>query len=476
MSIIGSSSISVRGFTGPSGPEGPIGRRGNTGINATGCSGATGSKGTWLDSVQWDMQGSIKRILGVDVECGWGLTYSDIVWEQSNNYLFRHHGFRAKEFWTVNVRDNNQKEFNINVGDLGGSTLYIGDFRGASYSDSSGVIGATLGNLSLFTGISGGTFVFRFFGVSGSGLTVGSDFNHIYIDSTQISAGSSGFGKNELLYWISTTQFRGITLNNGFTLGYVRRPSGTTKDAYFSLNSRTLSKSKIKTIPFSSPEGITLDLTEAGVFYIHTPAKITGFTGTTGWHSGTVYSTTLILENDYVFQFPENIVFPKNNNTLSCGENIINLTSIDAGKTWLANIFGKGFRSITSTCHSSWDTGSCTTGITCENYVTRRECENQNGIFCLAACAQEGNTYNEGSCCVNGVCRDGVSQFKCNKYGGRFWSKQQTGGFGCNAFDCWDPCFATIGSCCIGSACMDRYTESECHRQTGAGGKTPYQP
>jgi len=478
MSIIGSSSIIIRGFTGPSGPEGPIGPTGNTGINATGCGGATGSKGTWLDSLQWDMgkgpnSDFVNTFQGTG---GWGNTWGiyataaagverNLTWEGFFDIVPTNH--TSKKIFPLIALDNNQNEFKSYSGSLFHSSKIIGKFYGNKYSDSSGVIGATTGKLSLFTGISGGTFVFRSFGISGSGLTVGSDSNHIYIDTTQISTGSSGFGQNELLYWTSHSQIKGITLDNGFTLGYVSQPSGTTKDAYFSLNSRTLSKSKIKTIQVSTPQGITLDLTEAGVFYIHTPAKITGFTGTTGWHPGTVYSTTLILENDYIFQFPKNIIFPKNNNTLSCGENIINLTSIDAGKTWLANIFGKGFRSTTSTCHSSWDKGSCTVGTTCENYVTRWECEKQNGIFCLAACAQETDVYEEGSCCANGVCRDGVSQFKCNTYGGRFWSNEQTGGSGCNAFTCWDPCFPTIGSCCIGLTCMDRHTESECDLLNG---------
>jgi len=264
MSIIGSSSISIRGFTGPSGPEGPIGPTGNTGINATGCNEATGSKGTWLDSLQWDIGGgagsSFQKLLG---NSGWGSTYTNYEqWES----LF-HTGDSTMSFgWNVKIRDNKQKQFNVDVAILAGSTFYIGEYHGTSYSDSSGVIGATAGNLSLFTGISSGSFVFRSFGISGSGLTVGSDSNHIYIDTTQISAGSSGFGQNELLYWISHSQHRGITLDNGFTLGYVSQPSGTTKDAYFSLNSRTLSKSKIKTIEVSNPQGITLDLTEAGVF------------------------------------------------------------------------------------------------------------------------------------------------------------------------------------------------------------------
>ena len=472
--IVGSSSITIRGFTGPSGPEGPTGPTGNAGVNATGCGGATGSKGTWLDSLQWDMgkgpnSDFVNTFQGTG---GWGNTWGIYATAAAGQYQenLTWEGFfdivpgipTSKNIFPLIALDNNQNEFKSYSGSLFHSSKIIGKFYGNKYSDSSGVIGATTGKLSLFTGISGGTFVFRSFGISGSGLTVGSDSNYIYIDTTQISAGSSGFGQNELLYWTSHSQINGITLNNGFTLGYVSQPSGTTKDAYFSLNSRTLSKSKIKTIAVSNPQGITLDLTEAGVFYIHTPAKITGFTGTTGWHPGTVYSTTLILENDYVFQFPKNIVFPKNNNTLSCGENIINLTSIDAGKTWLANIFGKGFRSITSTCHSSWDKGSCTVGTTCENYVTRWECNNQGGTFCLAPCAQETDVYEEGSCCVNGVCRDGVSQFKCNIYGGRFWSQQQTGGSGCDAFKCWDPCFPTIGSCCIGLTCMDRHTKSEC--------------
>lgn len=485
MSIIGSSSILIRGFTGPDGPIGPAGPTGNIGITASGCTGSTGADGIYVDSVYFNIaKGSCFDYwynTKEPIYWGWGNTWSkgNAVGELYNT-IWRGAGDESIYFGSI-IQDG---PINIKLNDgtvmhrqFDGTNLvvyYLGVYDhpliGATAEDSSGVVGSTLGPLSLFLGISNGIFQFRSLGVSGSGITIESTSNHLYIDGNQYISGNSGFGSNSLLYFTSPTTIQGITLNNGLTLTYIPQPAGTTKNAYFDLNTKILQKTKISTVE-SSTTGITLDLTQSGVYYIHTPNSILGFTGTSTWHSGTVYSATLIVENDYLFKLPSNIWFPKNNNTLSCGENIINITTIDAGKTWLANIFGKGFRSTSVTCNSKWDVGSCTTntssGATCTNYINRWDCEQINGTFCLTPCVQETDIYEEGSCCINGVCKDGVSKFICNKYRGRFWSPEQTGGEGCNAFTCWDPCFPEVGSCCLGITCLERYTESECDLLNG---------
>ncbi len=433
MSIIGSSFIQHSGNTGPEGPIGNPGNTGNTGPDATGCVLNKGNTASYISSIR-------------QFQNPWG------------NIVFTN-------------TDNSSIEFIASP--LIGATLF----------DSYGVTGINLTSNSLFSGITqttaGITFIFKRITSSSGSITVKNTSDLLTIDSQLTPYSQSGFTSNELIYFNSITgsnRLSGITLSdNTINLRYKNND-------YFDLNTIISPKTKIVNIPSASrgSSGQYIDVSQGGLFYINTPNGILGFTGLGGTlgSTGSVRSLTLITQSDYIWKFPENVWFESGDNYLGCRETIIGLTTKNNGQNWNATIFGRGFKASPIECNSDWDIGSCYYGggATCNNYVYRADCFSTGGLFCLNACSIETEIFDIGSCCVNGICRDGVSEFLCKKYGGRWWSPEQTGASGCDGFNCWDPCTSSESSCCVGATCLDRYTESECNLVSGTWYPTKCNP
>jgi len=425
MSIIGSSSILPQGSLGPpgpAGPTGPAGLPGVTGNDAQGCGGlAQGNIAPYIENISQNNDPATPKI-------------------------------------TFSFSDNTNISFNYP--EIRGNTLF----------NSYGVNAKTIENPSIFIGISGSdagsTLFFRGIASVNESITVTSDSNHVYINANESLYNAKGFISNELLYFTGKTAdpiLEGVT-------GHTNSLRFKNNTNHFELNTKTSVSSKIHTIASSvqGSSGQYIDLRNGGVFYIKTPNGIIGITGMTGspGQTGTILSFTVVTESDYLWKFPNNVWFERGENYLGCGETIINLTSTNNGNHWNAVVFGRGFKTASVLkCQSDWDMGSCyySGGQTCNNYVTRADCRTSNGIFCLEACSQEWEVFDTGACCINGVCKEGVSQFLCNKYGGRWWSLIEAT-LGCESFKCWDPCNDSPQSCCPpgGATCRDRYTKSEC--------------
>lgn len=437
--MIESSSIFQSGIKGSVGPIGPTGATGNTGATAINCASlAVGPSAEYIHSV----------------------VQQNSPFENYGNFIVTYDTNKTQNFLGL---------------ELIGNTLF----------DAYGITLTSIPNLSMvknfdITGtISSGStanLTFQKFASTYAGLTVSSDSNFLYIDGQSSIYSNSGFVKNSPTWFRtqstldSTDTFLGFT-SNAYSETYLdfNRSSSTP------VNTTTLlTKTNIKIIEpqVQNSAGSTLDISEAGVFYVNTPNGIKGFTGMSGM-TGEIQSITLILENDNIWHFPENVWFRPNEAKLTCGENILNLTTQNNGVTWIANFFGKGYGAIPtpSGCLPSHLFGSCYTvnGNSCEDYITKGKCTSLNGIFCPnSLCCLDNQLDDLGSCCVNGICRDNVSKFLCEKYGGRHWTNDQTQSGGCSVIDCWDPCTSPPSSCCDGTTCHNNYTKAECDFIEGA--------
>jgi hypothetical protein len=425
MSIIGSSSIFSQGSVGPQGPVGPKGPTGPTGPDgnpAQGCGNLSkGNTAPYIkDITQTNNPINPETVFSFSDNTNISFDYPEI----RGNTLFNSYGVNAK------------------------TTQYPSIFIGISGSDA------------------GSTLFFRGIQSVAASLTVTSDINHVYINANENPYNAKGFISGELLYFTGKTEdpiLEGIT-------GQTNPLRFKNNTNHFELNTKTSVNSKTHTITSTvlGSSGQYIDIRDGGVFYIQTPNGIIGITGMTGspGQTGTILSFTIVTQSDYLWQFPKNIWFEKGENYLGCGETIINLTSTNNGNHWNAVVFGRGFKSASVLkCQSDWDIGSCyySGGQTCNNYVTRADCRTSDGIFCLEACSQEWEVFDTGACCINGICKNGVSEFLCTKYGGRWWSPIEAT-LGCDSFTCWDPCIDPPQSCCppAGATCLDRYTKSEC--------------
>jgi len=432
--MIGSSKIFTVGTIGNYGADGPTGPTGASGIDATGCADlATGATAASISTI----------------------AHIKSPFSEYGNFL-------------IEYNDGTTSSFNASV--FVGNTLF----------DASGVTSQTQSGISLLRDIvitgtpgSGSTATFRFKGIGStlSGLTVSNDDNFIIIDGPVVPYGPSGFSANVPIYFSTQTtlskisssamEFTSDVYSNNYL--YVN-PQGITLKT--NLLTHTLVQNNVEsTIRGSS--GSILDISKYGIFYINTPNGIMGFTGFSGaaGRTGEIISTTLIIQDDSIWNFPSNIWFRPRENHLSCGENILNLTTENNGLTWEANIFGRGYNTFPGNCFSKQSLGACysTDGSTCESYVTLEECKSRDGVFCeRTICAVNNNVGILGACCINGVCKDGISKYMCEKHGGRHWSKELVSG-GCSVITCWDPCIDSPSHCCIGINCLDRYSESECN-------------
>ena len=422
--MIGSSAIISKGFTGDMGPVGAIGPTGPTGATAIDC-------------------GTLAK------------------------------GNTASYIKSVNI---NPTDLLITYSDNSSTTITSDVFAGNRLYDATGVTvwktDSTNGVVSLLVGVSfdgtlgsGSTanFIFKPISSVSGNITLTHGVTFININSTP-SIYSSGVSADKLIYFNSTTSLIGITTDMSFTGGVLHfNNTGSVIPFTTRLLSNTLVKNIESKVRGSS--GSYLDVSDGGLFYINTPNGIMGFTGFSGASgpTGEIRSLTLVIENDSIWNFPENVWFRPGEASLSCGENILNLTTQDNGKIWKANFFGKGYGVNPYSCLPSQILGRCNTTDTCESYVTKEYCNTISGIFCpLKMC--EDLSGNIGACCINGICRQGYSELICEKYGGRFFVGKQ-----CDEFFCWDPCYDQPSCCCVAGedAPRQRYTKTECDLVSG---------
>ena len=429
--------VGLIGNTGPTGNEGPIGPTGNKGPTASNCS--SGNTGQYLQSISMsnDSIGStLTYILSPS-----GVSYS-----------------------------------------VSGAEI----FTGATLLGNYGISGSNIGSVSLLQGISftgsgiTNQAIFNFKNIisATSGISVTFDSNFIYINATGGTYSSSST-INGLAYYNTLTN---ITTTNPNISGI-----GFTSDVYYgitktylhlngisgSTNSISVFTKKLTVGPVLA--GLNyLDLSLGGIFNIKTPYGFHGFTGIVGasGSTGTILSATLIIENDNIWNFPQNVFFRSDEAYLSCGTSVIGVYSTNNGATWNADFFGRGYNAgvdpVIGPCFPAKIMGSFTTivagvEIGCTDYIAFTDTQpraNVSDTFCpLQICSS-----TLGFCCIKGKCNQDVPQHLCLKYGGRFHGITSCAESGF----CFDPCGGgTAGSCCFGITCENRYTDLECASRGG---------
>lgn len=239
--------------------------------------------------------------------------------------------------------------------------------------------------------------------------------------------------------------------------------------------------------------GVYLDLNAAGTFVLNTPIGIRGFTGYDNFGDNQILSATLVINGDDVWVFPINIYFEQGENYLSCGKNIIGLTSFNRGYSWYATVAHRGHGiQDAEQCIPGYLFGSCcyeTPGGTlgCQEYVTKRQCDFLYGTFNpMSSCSE--NCAENGVCCVNGSCVESISPRLCESFGGIFWKGISCGSFNPDGLNypsgdltedqlrlqgrfCYDPC-DTPTVCCKGGKCLGNYTRAQCEIVLGGKAMT----
>lgn len=327
------------------------------------------------------------------------------------------------------------------------------------------------------------SFIMR--GISGSGsLLVTEDSQAIYIDSIYTpgdgSADSSSLIDNTLIYLKKTNQISSTTIGTTYgnfyngTLNFEKESSGLSF-------SKLLPRAKVKYISpiFKTPSSIpqTINIDDAGVFYIRTPNGISGFNG--NFYQNEIISFTLITESDDLWHFPTNVYFENGENYLTCGKSIINLSSFDRGNSWYAVVAARGIDGATSGCEPKFLVGSCcyydTNGnLLCEDFSNKNTCDALSGTFnalrpCELACG-----ISAGVCCSNGSCLENTSYSECIAFGGKYFYGITCGYLnndpnGSNSTRlCYDKCLGERVACCKNGQCIgDELTKFECENILG---------
>ena len=423
-------------FNGETGPDGPIGPKGPTG-NTGGAGGETGPIGPYAPNISdIFVDGSTAILLFSD----------DSIIEVSGEFR----GATGIDYGIVNVSDPLNPDTDVSTYSL------------------------------LSSGRLTDSFVVR--GISGTGsLVVTEDEDAIYIDSIYTpssgSLDSTGLTDNTLVYLKKNSQMSSTTI--GVTSGSYydgvlnfEKSGSTPSTPSFS---KLLSRSKVKYIPptykTESSSPVTLNVNDAGVFYIRTPNGISAFGGTL--KENEITSFTIITESDDIWSFPTNVYFQNGENYLTCGKSILNLTTFDQGNKWYATVAARGVDASPENCSVRGFIGSCCysgpTGQQCVDYVTRGECDVLSGTFnpltpCDVSC---GTTF--GVCCSNGQCIENTNYAECLAFGGKFLFGVTCGSFGASEDGdntqrlCYDGCQGQKVACCKDGQCLgDEFTVIEC--------------
>jgi len=334
-----------------------------------------------------------------------------------------------------------------------------------------------------------GTSSFIMRGISASGsLVVTEDAQAIYIDSiyTPLSGAvdAASLTDNTLVYLKERNQISSTTI--GVTYGiFYDGALNFEKSASTPSFSKLLPRAKVKYVQpnykTGTPSPVTLNVNDAGVFYIRTPNGISAFSG--NFKNSEVVSFTLITESDDIWNFPTNVYFETGENYLTCGKSILNLTSFDQGNSWYATVAARGVDGTTFNCDVRSLVGSCCytglTGTNCRDFVTRNECDAIAGTFHpLQSCVQTCGATS-GVCCSNGKCLDNVSYAECAAFGGKYFFGIDCTEFGAsqdpNASNatrlCYDRCKEPVACCKDGICLGDEFTSIECRQILGG---TPF--
>ena len=399
-----------------------------------------------------------------------------------------------------------------------GITLY-GDFSGTDLTENITNTGKNLGPVgesnyvSLFKDITNG--VISLYGLSASGsLQITKNSNNLVLSSIYTSGSPSNIDSpnlvdNTLMYLKGTTLASSTTVKFTSTDGILDFSGSTGATAYLN-DSATVNRvgpifigqyvgleGELDVTEDGTTDGIYLNLDKAGVHILNTPIGIAGFIGTFNYNE--IIQTTLIINSDEVWKFPENVYFEKGQNYLTCGKTIIHLFSSDAGNNWFAVVAVRGldldFNDIVngnytrdlSSCKPQGILGSCCyvytnepLNLACLDYVYRSDCDLLSGVFNALLPCNTSCSGNNGLCCSNGTCVEETSPSECLFFGGIFYPGITCGTYPNNPFGpnygvtledgrlCYDACEVSKLSCCKDGHCLgDSYSRIICESVLG---------
>jgi hypothetical protein len=457
--------IYVRGLSGPDGNPGNTGNTGNTG--STGSTGNTGSLGAYY-----------------------------------TGYVFNGN--------SVTITLSNGTTFEL-----------TGTFKGATTLDK-GIGVATGSNTGsgqiLLSSVAGGTFLFKGLCAYGSLRASYTGANNEYISIDSIYFGTDQIGNvdpttlsaRELIYLSTKVLGAGADLTHRTDLGIngicgafdfaYTTYGGASSDTSNHLNTSSkilnlgpipigrvsglTSTNVIVPNGFGTTLGVFLDAGAAGTFVCKTPIGIQGITGP--FKKNEVASVSILIDSDNVWKFPSNVYFEPDQNYLSCGKNLIGLFTYDGGETWIASVShrGHGIFNPRYQCIPGYLYGSCcyqtaSGRLTCDDYVTRQQCDNVFGIFHPGMPCQEACGNDVSVCCTNGKCTENISITECESFGGSYWAGY-TCGFAGGTLNypegdlnetqlrqqgrfCYDNCNTDdVAVCCKNGQCLGNYTRVQC--------------
>lgn len=202
--------------------------------------------------------------------------------------------------------------------------------------------------------------------------------------------------------------------------------------------------------------GMMMDVKHGSVFRVNTPIGVQGFTG--DFSNNEVFNFTIHLGGYDIWDWPSNVYFDEDELYFSCGWDIINLLTNDAGDSWKANIANRGYGvdgcfgsvGLGSCCHldteQPWDELNWPGGkINCIDYMSENDCALLYSPYDLdeeptlggswnqfKACDDTCGSVGQGICCSEGgdwgeyqnwaVCIDNVGADECNSFGATYWT------------------------------------------------------
>ena len=194
--------------------------------------------------------------------------------------------------------------------------------------------------------------------------------------------------------------------------------------------------------------GINLEVNRGSVYKIETPVGINEIVG--DFNELEVFNFTIQLGGNQIWDWPSNVYFDEDDLYFSCGWDIINFYSYDAGRSWKATVTIRGYG--TSDCESVHGLGSCCymdddNELNCRDYMTETECKELDSPFdfdgdgvpdagggyfnAFSTCAENCGMDAVGICCSEGgdwsdtgtrVCIENVGAAECDYFGGTFWN------------------------------------------------------
>jgi hypothetical protein len=406
--VYGSSAINSFVGTGPTGPTGNTGNTGNTGAQGpTGATGPLGLSGDLIVKVNRRFPGGT---FGNDFVLDFISTTPTGGEKIINEELGIPTYFRGPTGFADSGKVQNLGD-GITFASVSGLTFNIKSLQGegsltTSIIDNAMVVFESIYNGQVFEGTTG-TFIADTLSYLEQAGKVSSTEVKVETDSTT--------GEDTLVFNEKSSSGGSPQVSSGASAGFARytgysSPSDLTGvNGYYNVSGAFIygpfeQGSEINGVT----SGVVLDVSKTDIAKIVTPA---GFGGVTAGPLTTdeAVTKTIIVEGGLVWEFPENIYFEENENTFSCGTDIISITSHDAGQTWWATFTSRGYD--TYSCRGGGDApGSCcyenpaTNTFICEDYSTFQECLDKNGTFNIMQACDDTCGVLGGVCCSDGRC------------------------------------------------------------------------